>query len=815
MLRFLLFVCLFAKTLSAAAQNTGVITGTVRDRLTQEYLAGVTLRLEGTALGSVSDADGRFRIAAIPGGSYNLTASYLGYADLTRYNIVVTSGNIITLNLELDAEGSAIGEVVVSQNRSIRVATAETPLSIQNLSAEEIRSNPGGNFDISRVVQALPGVGGTAGSVGSFRNDLIIRGGGPNENVYYLDGVEVPFINHFSTQGAAGGPAGILNVSFIEDATLSSSAFGARYDNPLSSVLQFRQRNGSTERLQGNFRLSGTEAALTMEGPVNRKTTFLASARRSYLKFLFQALDLPIRPDYWDFQYKVTHQFNPRQTLTVLGIGAIDEFTFAVPKNATPENVYILGSNPSINQWTYTQGFAFKQLVDNGYWNLVFSRTMFDNRLDQFRDNFDGMQTDPSKRTLGIDSREIENKLRFDMNRFSGAWRWSYGASVQFVGYQNNSLTVVQPEVTDSTGALIQPGISEQFSTDIRFAKYGFFGQVSRAFLDQRLSLSFGLRTDGNTFTDSGHALHRTLSPRISASYGLAPNWRLNASLGRYYKIPIYPALGYRDEAGTLVNKNLPYTRSDHATAGVEYIPTPNLRFTLEGFIKQYSQYPISARTGVSLANQGGDFGIIGNERLLGTGDGTAWGVELFAQQKLTRNLYFTGAYTLFWSRFSGADGVQQPSAWDNRHLLSLLLGRKFKNNWEVGLKYRFQGGAPFTPFDMDASQRNYTTTGRGTLDFARLNAERLGPFSQFDFRVDKKWNFKRTTFDLFVDVQNAFAQSNPAYPQYTFQRAADNSGWQTTDGQGLRPDGSNGIPVILQNVNATVVPTIGFIFEF
>jgi hypothetical protein len=815
MVRLLLIVLLLAQAFSAAAQNTGVITGTVRDRLTQENLVGATLRLDGTTFGSVSDAEGRFRIPAIPGGSYNLTASYLGYADQTRYNVVVTSGNVLTLNLELEQEGSAIGEVVVSQNRSIRVATAETPLSIQNLSAEEIRSNPGGNFDISRVVQALPGVGGTAGSVGSFRNDLIIRGGGPNENVYYLDGVEVPFINHFSTQGAAGGPAGILNVSFIEDATLSSSAFSARYDNPLSSVLQFRQRNGSAERLQGNFRLSGTEAALTMEGPINQKTTFLASARRSYLKFLFQALDLPIRPDYWDFQYKVTHQFNPRQSLTVLGIGAIDEFSFAAPKNSTPENVYVLGSNPSINQWTYTQGFAFKQLVDNGYWNLVFSRTMFDNRLDQFRDNFDGMQTDESKRTLGIDSRETENKLRFDMNRFSGAWRWSYGASLQLVGYQNNSLTVVQPEVTDSTGVIIQPGVSEQFSTDIRFAKYGFFGQVSRAFMDQRLSVSFGLRTDGNTFTDSGHALHRTLSPRISASYGLAPNWRLNASLGRYYKIPIYPALGYRDEGGALVNKNLPYTRSDHATAGVEYIPSPNLRFTFEGFVKQYSQYPVSARTGVSLANQGGDFGIIGNERLLDTGNGTAWGMELFAQQKLNRNLYFTGAYTLFWSRFSNADGVQKPSAWDNRHLLSLLLGRKFKNNWEIGLKYRFQGGAPFTPFDMEASQRNYTTTGRGTLDVARLNAERLGPFSQFDFRVDKKWNFKRTTLDLFLDVQNAFVQSNPAYPQYTFQRKADNSDWQTTDGQALRTDGSNGIPVILQNANSTVVPTIGFIFEF
>jgi hypothetical protein len=285
-------------------------------------LVGVSVKIEGTALGANTDVEGNFRIGNIPPQSYNVTVSYLGYNRETRYNVVITTGNVNQLNFEMQAEATSLGEVVVAENKSVRVASVETPLSIQNVSVEEIKSNPGGNFDISRVVQALPGVGGTAGTVGGFRNDLIIRGGGPNENVFYLDGVEIPVINHFATQGAAGGPTGILNVSFIEDATLSSSAFNARYDNPLSSVLQFRQRDGSAERFQGNFRLSGTEAALTAEGPLGQKrgkTTFLASARRSYLQFLFKAIDLPIRPDYWDFQYKITHKIDSKTTLTSIG----------------------------------------------------------------------------------------------------------------------------------------------------------------------------------------------------------------------------------------------------------------------------------------------------------------------------------------------------------------------------------------------------------------------------------------------------------------------------------------------------------------
>ena len=816
--RLLLVLLLAGCAQIANAQNTGILAGTVKDKLSQETLIGATVRVNGANLGASTDVEGRFRIGDIPPKSYSVTVEYLGYLPQTRYNVVITSGNANFLNFELEPDNQSLKEVVIAENRSVRIASVETPLSIQNLSVEEIKSNPGGNFDISRVVQALPGVGGTAGSVGGFRNDLVIRGGGPNENVYYLDGMEIPVINHFATQGAAGGPTGILNVSFIEDATLASSAFQARYDNALSSVLQFRQRDGNPERVQGNFRLSGTEAALTAEGPLGKKNgpaTFLASARRSYLQFLFSALDLPIRPDYWDFQYKVTYKIDPKTTFTSLGVGAIDEFSFAAPKETTPENVYVLGSVPSINQWNYTQGFAIKRLVENGYWNLTFSRNMFENRLDQFEDNFDAMQTDEAKRVLRLKSQEIENKLRFDYNAFRGAWKFSYGAMAQYVKYNNNTFNRIRPEIRDAQGNLIQPAVTVNFNTAIDFFKFGLFGQVNRTFLDERLGVSFGLRTDGNSFTEDGANPAATLSPRVSLSYALTEKWKLNASVGRYYKIAPYTVLGFRDENGQLVNKNLPYTRSDHYVAGLEYVPTPSLRFTLEGFYKDYADYLVSARDGISLANQGGDFGIIGNERVLANGEGRAYGLEFFAQQKLTKKLFVTGSYTLFRSEFSGADGILIPSAWDTRHLLSVILGRKFRRNWEMGLKYRFQGGAPFTPFDETASRLNYATVGRGILDFRRLNGERLDNFSQFDFRIDKKWNFKRATLDVFIDIQNAFVQVNPAYPQYTFRRLPDNSGWETSDGQPLASDGSNAIPLLLDNAEASVVPTIGFIVEF
>lgn len=805
----LLFLLLYSNVF---AQRTGELIGVVRDSRTQELLLGVTIQIEGTQLGTVTDVNGAFRLTGVPAGSYNLKASYIGYKPLVKYNLVVTSGNANQVTFELEEESTQLNEVKIVANRSITVANDETPNSIQRLTSEEIKTNPGGNFDISRVVQVLPGVGSTAGSVGGFRNDIIIRGGAPNENVYYLDGIEVPVINHFATQGAAGGPTGILNVSFIEDVTLSSSSFNARYDNALSSVLQFRQREGNPNRLQGNVRLSSSELATTLEGPLSSKTTFLASARRSYLQFLFQAIDLPIRPNYWDFQYKVTHKIDKKTTLNFIGIGAIDEFTFAVPRSSTPEKEYVLRAFPNINQWNYTFGVSLRRLLTNGYLNVAASRNMFDNRLDRFEDNQEGRE---EFRTLGSTSQEIENKLRIDVNKSVSGWDWSYGGVLQYVKYNNDFFNRFRREVRNAEGVVVSPELSIRFNSAIDFFRYGAFVQVSRRVAGERLTLSGGLRTDMNSFTDTGQNPLRTLSPRVAASYQLSNIWRINTSAGRYFKLPIYTVLGYRNEAGQLTNRGNDYIRTDHLVGGIEGVLSPTSRLTVEGFYKYYANYPVSLRDGISLANQGGDFGAVGNETVTSNGLGRAYGLEVFFQQKLVKNTFAVFSYTLFWSQFSGRDGRFIASAWDSRHLISAQVGRKLKRNWEVGMKYRFAGGAPLTPFDLETSRQQYALTGVGLLDFTQLNSQRLRPFSQVDVRIDKKWNFKRSTFDLYFDLLNAFLTRNPAFPQYTFERTADGSAFATTDGLPLMMNGANAIPLILSNEDVTFTPTIGFIVEF
>ncbi|SDK32043.1 Outer membrane receptor proteins, mostly Fe transport [Catalinimonas alkaloidigena] len=788
--------------------QTGKITGMVRDARTQEPLIGVAVVVNGTDQGGVTDVEGYYTLDNLTPKTYNVTAQYVGYRTLTKYDVVVTTGNTLTLNFDLEEAASELGEVVVEASPFQR--RTETPNSIQSLSTQEIKAYPGGNNDIAKVVQSLPGVSGSVG----FRNDIIIRGGAPNENVYYLDGVEVPNINHFATQGSAGGPVGMLNVSFIDDVTLSTSAFPARYDNPLSGVLQFRQRTGNREKRQGSLRLGASEFAGTLEGPLIRgkeNTTFIVSVRRSYLQLLFKLIDLPFLPGYWDYQYKMTHKFeNNKDEISLIGLGSIDRFTLNIPEDASLEQQAILDQIPVYRQWTSTVGATWKHRFEDGYFDLTLSGNILNNGADKFEDNDEGNE---ARRLLKLESVEDENKLRFNWNKFSGPWSWAWGASVQHARYTNQFYQVFSRE----------PLTEARFDSEIRFWKAGAYGQVSRTFFEQRLDVSLGLRSDANTFTASGLNPLSTLSPRLSASFALSDQWRINGSVGRYYKLPPYTVLGFRNNANQLVNQDVRYIRSDHLVAGLEWLPWKSGRFTLEGFWKRYDQYPVSVLDSISLANLGGDFGVLGNEDVRDVGRGRAYGVEFLYQQKLIRNFYGILAYTYYHSEFTGFDRDRYiPSAWDQRHLLSFTGGYKFPRNWEVGARFRAQRGAPYTPYNTVASLLAYPVRGQGLPDYTQINTLRLSGFSALDLRVDKKWNFDRWSLDLYLDIQNALDAENPTAPTFTLERNPDGS-VRTRSGQPYQPnqqasDAPGGeldaIPVLLPNSSGARLPTIGLIIE-
>ncbi len=782
-MRSLVFICslLFFNTIFS--QTTGEIYGTVLDEKNSPVF-GASVFLEGTDQGAQTDFDGNYLISEIQPGSYNLVVSYLGFESQTLYNVIVKSKGNPAYNFKLKEAAQSLDEVVIS-NKDRITRPRETPLSTQTLSAVEIATYPGSNNDVVQVAQTLPGV---SPSIGGFRNDLIIRGGAPNETVYYLDGMEVPNINHFSTQGSAGGPVGMVNVSFISEVTLSSSAFGAQYDNPLSGVLQFKQRNGNNRNFNGNFRLSASEAALTVEGPLFKKgketsnTTFLASIRRSYLQFLFETIGLPFRPNYWDYQYKVNHRIDQYNSIGLIGIGSLDDFSVEAPDDFDAEQQAQLDQAPFIKQQTNAIGLTWQNRFSNGsgFMQTTVSNNILKNEFTRYSnpENESGV-------LFNNDAVENETKLRYEITKFYGDWKIKGGFNTQYSIYENNTSDLLN---------------NAFFSTEIDFLKYGVFANATRSFLNNKLDLSFGFRMDDDSYTTKDNLLS-TFSPRISLSYGITENWKLNASVGRYFKIPPYTILGFRNNENQLVNQDVDYTRSDHYVLGLQHYFSPSSSISIEGFYKQYEDYPVSVRDGVSLANKGGGFEVLGSEEIESVGRGRSYGTELQFQQKLTNNFYGIFSYTWFYSEFTGFNRDEYlPSVWDSRHLISFTGGYKLRRNWEVSARYRFAGETPFVPTDQEATLENYPEV---VLDYNRLGEEKLGIFSQLDIRIDKKWNFQNFSFNIFAEIQNLLSQDIPQPAEYGLAR--------DMNGEILQPRSL----VEIEQGGGQIIPSIGIVLDF
>ena len=416
-------------------------------------------------------------------------------------------------------------------------------------------------------------------------------------------------------------------------------------------------------------------------------------------------------------------------------------------------------------------------------WARVVTTTVSNNLLKNDFSRFSDNRAETG-RFFYSNATESETKLRSSVSYFWNSWQFVSGVNVQQSTYRNS---------TEDTN------VGFSYATRLSFQKFGLFASASTDLLSNKLKVSLGIRADDDTFLSSNSLLD-TVSPRLAASYSLTPEWKLNATAGRYYKLPPYTMLGYR-ETGMLANKDLNYTRADHYVLGLERILNPSASITLEGFLKSYSDYPVSDRDQVSLANKGADFEVLGNENVTSNGKGRTYGTELLFQQKLSNNFYGIFSYTFFYSEFTGTDrSVYVPSLWDSRHLVSFTGGYQLGKSWEISSRFRYSGTSPLVPTDLDATLNNYPLI---VLDYSRIGDERLGAFSQLDVRVDKNWNFNRFSVDLFLEIQNILITDTPQATEFVLTR--DEAG-QVVNPQSLSP---------VERRGGSAIPTIGFVVDF
>ncbi len=547
---------------------------------------------------------------------------------------------------------------------------------------------------------------------------------------------------------------------------------------------------GNNEKLKVRSSIGASDLSLTLDGPLSNNSSLIFSYRRSYLQFLFSALGLPFLPTYDDFQFKFKYAPTSKQEIIVLGLGAIDRNTLNLSADKTESQRYILSYLPDNDQWNYSIVTAIKLYADNGYQTFSMSRSMLNNTQIKYSNNIE----DPQNLLLNYLSFETSNQLRYEKVIFNKSnYKLSYGGQIEYSRYYNNTY---RKKINSE----------DTYLSNIDIFKWGAFAQASRTFFN-RLTLSLGIRTDANNYSSEMNNILNQISPRFSSSYKLNQYINLNANIGRYYQLPSYTTLGYRNENNELINKQnrIKYISSDHIVSGIEFLPNSNSKFSIEGFGKFYDNYPISLLEGISLASEGAEYGSYGDEEVVPTGKGRAYGIDVYYQNRDIWGTNLVLSYTISWSEFTDQNGNYTPSSYDSRHLLNVLMSRSFKNNWTVGIKWRFVGGLPFTPIDFEKSSLvdAWNVRNQAYPDYNRYNSLRLKPFHQLDIRVDKEYYFKRWSLIAYVDIQNIYNFKADRPPIYV----VDNSIPPVDNRYTLKKLNTTG--------GGTILPTIGIIAQW
>ena len=724
-----LLALLHVPVICAQPVATGLVDGRVRSGPTQQPIAGATIRVAGTELAVITGDDGRFRLRA-PAGVVRLEVRAIGFAPIVRSDVVISAGKPTTVVIDLQPRVVQLSTVDVAP--SYFEATRETPVSTQRFTAEEIRRTPGTQEDVIRAVSVLPGVGVTTAG----RNDLVVRGGAPFENLFVVDNIEVPNVNHFGTQGSTGGPVSLIPIEFVKDAALSAGGFGARFGDRTSSVTTIALREGNRERRATTLNLSATGFGAIVEGPLPNDGSLLVSVRRSYLDFVFNAVGFPFIPSYTDLTIKAVQRPTSRDEIAFLLVGARDRITF---KNDDPDNRFenstVLGSS----QDQYFSGLTWKRLLPNGVVTTTLGRTW---------SRFDAAQRDssnPPQPIFGAQSTEGETSLRSDLvMQLSPRLELGAGLIAKYSGTLQYDITLPGVARLDAAGAPRALRVDTSF-TAFRQAAYA---QGSLQLTD-RVRFTVGLRGDWYQFLRNAIRI----APRGTLAWSVDDANTLTLAGGQYYQAPQTIWL-----VGDPQNvRTLQPLRADQVVAGWQRLLRPDVKLQVEAYAKRYSDYPGRVFRPRAVLQPSGFDNVTndipyGLEPLVGKATGSVGGAEVFVQKRLSDvPVYGLISASYNRTRFRGLDGTTSIGAFDSPLVFNGLLGWRPNARWEFSGRVRSAAGLPTTPF---------TTDGR--LDFTQYNTgKRLPTFFALDVRIDRRFTFRRSQLVTYIDVQNASARKN------------------------------------------------------
>ncbi|MBU0508033.1 TonB-dependent receptor [bacterium] len=713
------------------AVTHGTIKGQATDLETGEPLPGASVMIRGTTRGGNTDAQGFFTIADVAVGGYVLEVRYVGYEPVVKTDVIVRSERITTVNFGLREQAIEIGEVNIAPRYF--AATEDKPVGTTHLSREEIRRAPGSVGDLSRVLMALPGVA----KVNDTRNNLVVRGGSPLENGYYVDGMPVSNINHFPQQGSSGGALGLLNVDFIEDVQFYTGGFSVAYGDRLSSVTDITLREGNRDEFDGQLDLSVLGAGAQFEGPLGERGSWMVSGHRSYFDLIIREANVEAStiPNYGNVQGKVCWDVSPTHQLEMLQILGLDHSRIA--KSLALENredTYGRGDWSSYAggmgwRWMWgKRGYSRTTLSRSRVgWDMEWPKTKNDSLLD-------ATQSTEAEWTL----RNTEHVILNDH------WRMNSGIEGRLLTADNNTVY----------GAHLDPFGSEvpeiRVAGEEQSVKLGaFLAWQWRPAL--RWRLTFGSRLDYFDYTE-----HTTVSPRLQVDYDWTASTSFTAACGRFQQSLPLVLLQQNSTFRDLTDPS-----ADHYILGMRQLLSANTQMTVEVYEKRYSNMPLDPATPslFVIDESYREGGFSGHTALTDNGRAFARGVELLIQKKLATQLH--GVISGSWSKtqYRGCNKVWHNRRYDNQLMFTVEGGYKPNRNWEFGVRWVFAGGVPYTPFDEAAS----VAAGEGIADENRVYGDRLPNYHALDVRVDRRFHFRRTNLIVYLAAWNVYNRENVA----------------------------------------------------
>lgn len=722
------------------AQSHGKLQGEVVDKLTRQPIPSANVLLENTNFGAATDVNGDFKIENIPIGRYQIRVSSIGYQTLINPDIVVSTGHTVNLQFELIETIIPIKGEILVKAEFFQKEPSQT-VSTHNLNYEEIRRTPGAAGDISRVVLSLPGVITAADD----RNDLLVRGGNPTENLSLIDNIEIPNLNHFGTQGASGGPIGMVKTEFIREVNFSSGGFPVKYGERLSSVMDIKLRDGNREEFQADANLSMAGFGGSLEGPLFSKGNWMLSARKSYLDIIAKLNATSVAtaiPHYSNYQTKIVYDIDKNNQISFIGLGGIDKITFAEGEYNLV--AYFKEYDIKHNQNQFVTGMNLRTLWSKNNYSLL---TISNSYNDYSSDVVHGL-TDKVYYINHSFEREYHIKGEFNF-KLSPATEINLGGGFKWVNlshnvfYRGDTLYSIKDGIIDTS---VFPSLDYSFSTNT--SKAFAFGQITQWFFE-KVKLVAGARIDNFEFIQKSTAV----SLRAGLSYYFSPITNLNFAVGRYFQIPPYIWLSVDPSSRKLENM-----RADHYVIGFEHFFSDDLKFSIEAYQKNYSNIPTSKTVSEFIASNGGtDYGVFMMRDLTSDGKGFARGIELIIQKKLLNDVYGIISFGHSRVRFTALDGIERPGRFDFRNVFTVVFGYIPSDEYEFSLKWRYAGGRPYTPFNENLSK----LYKREVLDFSRMNELRFQDYHRLDVRFDRRWHFNKWNIVTYFELQNAYFKKN------------------------------------------------------